>query len=154
MRKFLSVFFLFFYCFYVSAGPDGGVIGNARIDFKNLLIGVKGSVPESWNSLDFGTLVSLTSNDEVNKNFVTLALEQEEDVTNAQELEKYVENKNPHGQWEKITLDGHDGFESLLDEKAEVYFLGKNKDVLTIRYDKKNDGGEIKSILESLSFIP
>lgn len=136
----------------------GGLIGNGGpISFKNLILGVKGSAPSSWDSFDFGQILSFTSpkeDDNHEKLVLTIKESDLEPAESEYELYRTLTRQNPEKQWRKTSLNGSVGFEHLEGKHHTVVLIMPSpQSPLIISYDDE-DGPfqqQLYGILSSLS---
>lgn len=131
---------------------DGGIIGNGKtIEFNNPLLGIQGHFPITWSSLDYGTGLALTHNDE-KESFIGMRTEQIEGIHNLETLRSHLLLSYPNDDWTEIEWNNLPGLSNNSD--SEKVFLLRNDDtIISIFYNVAQDhNSDINFILDSLEF--
>ncbi len=149
---FLSIFSLTLFSY--SKDPterDGGLVGNARfVDFRSSLIGVKGKMPESWQSYDLNNFISINSNEARNRSSIKIAKE-EFKVGSLDELFPLLKEKYPQAEWQLAELNSSHGFQTDT-KKGQLLFLIVPSGVISIQIYEGEELSYLNYILESLVF--
>lgn len=132
---------------------NGGIIGNGKtIEFNNPLLGIQGYFPANWSSLDYGSGLALTPNDESTP-FVGISTDLIEDMNTLEELRNHLLLSYPEDNWTEITWNNLSGLKNNSDTLEKTFLLGDDGRVVSIFYkNDENSNSDVDLILDSLRF--